>query len=463
MPLQVNAYSPDTIVIGIIRACRQLNVDDLATVCAIACSRIESNHKMYANEGDPGTLNFPYQALSRDKNSAGIYQQRFPWWDDPTTDDQGGSSDRMDIFRSTRMFINSLLKQKPDYHQNPGLAIANVQRPREDLRWKYGSVMNESWDMFNRLKNVAMAPPTGTTPTPVPEVFAAPKPAFTELDYMTGGGRSSRSRPIINFFLHTEEGNASAEGLAKFCDGSNGVSYHYTLRNRILCDVVDTDWASWSVLDANVFSINLCFAGSRAGMSREEWLQREDDIKIAAWIAVQDCRKYASMSTLVIPPPYSFKGPGIADHKYVTQALRIGNHTDVGMNFPWDVFTKYVLLYNGNTNSGDQMTKEEHDALMQVWGALFNPVESGSPYAPPGEGARWPTKDLIRNMDGFLHPISVDHNAIILGVPADVHMVWEATQYSDDGKAQRALTVWNQIPEQFKRAAAVVYPEMQSQ
>jgi hypothetical protein len=308
MPLIPNCYTPDTIVIGIIRACRQLNVDDLATVCAIACSKVESDHIMWANEKDPHTKDYPYQRISRDQNSAGIYQQRFPWWDDPSTDDFGGSSDRMDVFRSTKMFITSLLKQKPNYHDNPGEAIANVQQCAPQYRYRYATQMADSWARFNRLKNAAMAPASGITITPIPEVYAAPKPLFTELDFMTGGGRSSRSRPIINFFLHTEEGNASAEGLAKFCNGSNGVSYHYTLRNRILCDVVDTDWSSWSVLDANVFSINLCFAGSRAAMSREEWLKREDDIAIAAWIAVQDCRKYSSMSTLVHRIAFTVQG-----------------------------------------------------------------------------------------------------------------------------------------------------------
>ncbi|AKU45329.1 lysin A [Mycobacterium phage Madruga] len=457
MPFAPNAYTPDTIMIGIIRACKQLGVDDLATVCAIACSAVESNHKMYANEADPDTLNYPYQALSKDKNSAGIYQQRAPWWDDPDTDDNGGSSDRMDIFRSTKMFINSLLKQKnPTYRENPGVAIANVQQPAPQYRGRYAERMDESWANFNRLKGAAMAPPTGTTPTPAPEVSAPPKPEFRELNYMTGGGRTTRTRPIINFFLHTEEGNASAEALAIYCNGKNGVSYHYTLRDRILCDVVDTDYASWSVLDANVFSINLCFAGSRASMTREQWLQREDDIKIAAWIAVQDCRKYGqSMSTFVIKPPYSFKGPGISDHKYVTQALKIGTHTDVGPNFPWDVFEKYVLLYNGNTNSGDEMTKEEHDKLFQLWGVFMNDTWSSSPYAPPSEGNRWPTKEMIRHTDGFSHAQIVDHNAIILGIPEDVKLVYQAMSYDDEYKADRARRVWKRIPDQYKEEAGL--------
>lgn len=169
------------------------------------------------------------------------------------------------------------------------------------------------------------------------------KPDFQELP-MFGTGSSARSRSPINFFIHTEEGNGTAQSLAQFCQGQNGVSYHYTVRDRIVYDVVDTDRYSWSVLDANVFSINLCFAGSFAGWSRDQWLGRVGDIEIAAYLAVQDAHKYG-FSTEVIAPPYGRARPGISDHKYVTQCLGIGNHLDVGNNFPWDVFRDFVNKY----------------------------------------------------------------------------------------------------------------------
>jgi lysozyme family protein len=99
------------------------------------------------------------------------------------------------------------------------------------------------------------------------------------------------------------------------------------------------------VLDANAFTVNLCFAGSRSAWKRNQWLAREADIEIAAFIAVQDCRKYG-IPIVVIQPPYT-AGPGLSDHKYVTQELGIGTHTDVGPNFPWDVFTNYVEKFAG--------------------------------------------------------------------------------------------------------------------
>lgn len=174
------------------------------------------------------------------------------------------------------------------------------------------------------------------------------KPIYTELDYMTGGGRSTRTKAPVNWLLHTEEGDSTAVSLAKYCNGDHDVSYHYTLRDGIVCDVVDTDYASWSVLDANAYTINLCFAGSRSSWTRQQWMTREKDIVIAAYLAVQDCRNY-KIPIVVIKPPY-VKGSGISDHRYVTKALGIGTHTDVGDGFPWDVFTAHVNTFAGITN-----------------------------------------------------------------------------------------------------------------
>ncbi|MET7772236.1 hypothetical protein [Nocardia sp. NPDC005366] len=171
-------------------------------------------------------------------------------------------------------------------------------------------------------------------------------PEYTELDRM-GNSRSERwGARITNFLLHTQEGNGTAESLAAYLGNpDNGVSYHYTLRDAIVCDVVDTDYASWSVLDANSNTINLCFAGSRASWTRDEWLVIEADLRIAAWLAVQDAKKYGFASD-VIAPPYS-RRDGISDHKYVTECLGIGTHTDVGWNFPWSVFESHVREFAG--------------------------------------------------------------------------------------------------------------------
>jgi hypothetical protein len=187
-----------------------------------------------------------------------------------------------------------------------------------------------------------------STPT---EIITVTKPDYTELEQMGNSASSRHGARIENFLLHTQEGNGTAESLANYLDNpANGVSYHYTVRDGVVVDVVDTDLASWSVLDANSYTINLCFAGSRAGWSRDEWMARRDDIRIAAWLAVQDARKYG-FDPHVIAPPYERRS-GISDHNYVTRCLGIGNHTDVGPNFPWDVFEADVREFAHGAPAG---------------------------------------------------------------------------------------------------------------
>lgn len=262
-------------------------------------------------------------------------------------------------------------------------------------------------------------PLPGGAPTPPPP--PALRPQFEERQ-MFGRGASKRSRPPINFLLHTEEGNSTAEGLARYCQGQNNVSYHYTLRDGIVYDVVDTDLASWSVLEANMFTINLCFAGSRAGWSREDWLTRERDIEIAAYLAVQDCRKY-NISTEVLVPQWNKQGKdvyageprqGISDHNYVTRELGIGNHTDAGSRFPWDRFVVYVNKYANTTTpspSGDifmalndaeqrEMLNYLRWAFREGDGEFRKKFHSRSQVRNPGEGPvdSWAGIDL--NSDG---------------------------------------------------------------
>lgn len=161
---------------------------------------------------------------------------------------------------------------------------------------------------------------------------------------------SSRNgaKPTL-FILHTQEGNGTAQSLANYFKQAN-VSYHYTVDNSgSLIGVIDTDRYSWSALDANPYSINLCFAGSRANQTRDQWLNNYGNaIDIAAQVAVRDARKYG-MTIEVLGRDYNrirATRRGIIDHSGVTNALRIGTHTDCGPNFPWDVFKDRVNFWN---------------------------------------------------------------------------------------------------------------------
>lgn len=177
-------------------------------------------------------------------------------------------------------------------------------------------------------------------------VTMPPRPEFQEID-LYGTSRSSRFGAIItNALWHTEEGDATAVALAHYCrNPKNNASYHDIIRDRIVCHVVDDDYASWSALNANPYTYNLCFAGSRAAWTEAQWMTRADDIRIAVWLTLEVARRKGTIATEIIAlggGRYKGRMSGIADHYYVTKVLGIGNHTDLGMNFPW-WFAEQVL------------------------------------------------------------------------------------------------------------------------
>lgn len=189
-------------------------------------------------------------------------------------------------------------------------------------------------------------------PLPTEQPVTENRPAFNEFPIWSSNNSVRRLGRPDCVFIHTQEGgggDAAAENLAKWFQNGNQVSYHYTISQAAdggvtVVDCVDTDRASWSVLDANTRSINLCFAGSRAAWTRAEWLKQSKAIDVAAYLAVQDAKKY-NFPSLVVEPPYSERIPGISDHRYVTDIMKIGTHTDVGDGFPWDVFDAAVRKY----------------------------------------------------------------------------------------------------------------------
>lgn len=319
-------------------------LDDLATVIAlmtisteVGAGDGEARHWWCpANRKDAASFGFPHDSESDDGRSVGYYQQQNSavgaddWW--------GTMRSRMTLELATDVFLDRLPDDYGRATSNPVLAGQFAQRVQGSAYPdRYAEKWLEAWTVLRR----ALAEQPTPAPEPTTPEVPVGKPDYREIDRMGNSRSQRRGARIRNFLLHTEEGNSTAESLAAYLNNSaNQVSYHYTLRDRVVVDVVDTDYASWSVLDANPYTINLCFAGSRAGWSRDEWLARRDDIRVAAWLAVQDARKY-KFDTAVLAPPYRV-ADGLSDHKYVTQALGIGNHTDVGANFPWDVFAAAV-------------------------------------------------------------------------------------------------------------------------
>lgn len=222
------------------------------------------------------------------------------------------------------------------------------------------------------------------------ETVADNRPDFNEYPIWSPNcsSRTPGATPTM-FLIHTQEGDGNADSLAKYlANPANQVSYHYTISKGAtddgvtVVDCVDTDMASWSVLDANVKSINLCFAGSYASWTRDQWLKQARAIDVAGYIIAQDCKKYG-IKPIVVPPPYTAGTPGISDHMYVTKVLKIGSHTDVGPGFPWDVLAAAVAKYMGSATTPPVDTPApfkyppQDVMIREIWEQLRGPQAQG--------------------------------------------------------------------------------------
>ncbi|SIL71495.1 metalloendopeptidase-like membrane protein [Mycobacteroides abscessus subsp. abscessus] len=308
----------------------------------LATVDVESDFYMWANKKVPESLALPYDRIGSDGFSVGLFQQQIVrgangwWWGDCAT--------CMNPTLSAGLFFDRLAKLPyNDPGRSPGSFAQQIQQSAFPDR--YDQRFAAAVDLYNRLEGGVVVD----------------RPDFNEYAVWSPNSQSRSGAKIDLFLFHTEEGNSNADQLANGIlsdpapggNPANAVSYHYTIsmdakdKGVTVCDVVDTDEASWSVGNANNRSINLCFAGSKAAWTRQQWLDNAGKaIDVAAYLAVQDCKKYG-IPIKVVAPPYNSGAPGISDHNYVTVVLKWGSHTDVGPNFPWDVFTAAVNKYAG--------------------------------------------------------------------------------------------------------------------
>lgn len=422
----------DQVASEMIRAGQYLNISPKGIVIGLATELVESNCTVYANEAVPASMLLPHDDVGSDSYSVGPCQQQVVmgangwWWSDAAT--------CMDPTTSAKLFFSRLVKERigtgpnaQDYNTNattPGGWAQMVQDSKYPDR--YDERMGDAQAIYDRLvNNLQIAPGATAVDATVPSTSPAPTPPVFNEDNQIGVYKnfSTRGGDTVDLLLiHTEEpyttDYVSAQDLAnviKRSEGtSNPVSYHYSIGQRPdgtvdVIDLVDTDYECWAVLDSNPDSINYCFAGSSVDLATDEWMTRFGNaIDVCAYLVVQDARKYnvplnflfpLSTNTNIYPGP----PPGISDHKYVTEYLGDGSHTDVGSNFPWAYFGQRINYYAGISTGGlfMSLTSDEEQEILQGVRRLASPGTGELTKLGPSRSFLATDGALIETMLGF--------------------------------------------------------------
>lgn len=381
-------------------------LDPLATVIALMTISTEvgsgsGDSRQWwcpANPAVPDSMGFPHDSLANDSRSMGYFQQQpgpagEPWW--------GTTGDMMTLEAAANNFLERLDDGYTAAANSPLLAGQFAQRVQQSAYpERYAECWEEAWLVLNRAVTLPSAKEIIAPGATLAGAVRPERPDYHEYAMWSPNCQPRRGTKVDLFLLHTQEGNGSADSLARYLGNpANKVSYHYTVSQAAdggvtVCDVVDTDNASWSVLSANNRSINLCFAGSRAAWTRGQWLTQAKAIDVAAYLAVADCSKYGITPRIITPPDYG-PPPGISDHRYVTDYLHDGTHTDVGPNFPWDVFTAAVNRYSQPNAGGPLMALTDTEQRELLDGVRYLKDQLG-----PGVDEWGEDGDLGRNTKG---------------------------------------------------------------
>ncbi|NKY53959.1 peptidoglycan DD-metalloendopeptidase family protein [Nocardia vermiculata] len=138
---------------------KQMGAPDEAIVSALAVGLVESGGlKNLASDAVPESKNYPHDGVAPgDSDSVGIMQQQY-------TQGWGSVKDLMNPAFQARNYYTRFLASDWQ-HKSFTEAAADIQRPREDLRGKYGEREADARALFARLQGVAPSgAPGGCTP-----------------------------------------------------------------------------------------------------------------------------------------------------------------------------------------------------------------------------------------------------------------------------------------------------------
>lgn len=164
-----------------------------------------------------------------------------------------------------------------------------------------------------------------------------------------GFGNPRSTNGLLGICIHTTENpiGTPAENVAQYQINTETGSYHVLVDNTTNDNINSIrentdDWMTWSAgPKGNQIALHLSFvAYSRC--TRAQWLAADRMLNEGADAVAYWCRRYGFPVEKIGPADLRAGRRGIFGHADVSAAWRQVDHTDPGMNFPWDVFLNKV-------------------------------------------------------------------------------------------------------------------------
>ena len=329
---------------------------------ALATGLVESNLTMYANNGDPESLNYPHDAISYDANSVGVFQQRAPWW--------GTVAERMDPTLSAAMFYNRLSRMNyNDLSRSPGSFAQAVQQSA--FPGRYDARYAEAEQLYNRL--------SGSVSTPVARQ-GVPR-ANVEFAKRIGLDR------VGNDYVYGGNWSPTVVGRGTDCSG-------------LVVDICDA------------VRNGTRMAWSRHGMSTESWRPIEvgQTGTIFNTVCVASPKDFPPDAVVKIAIHHG-PGGGANSHMWCeVDGIRLESNGSDGCVTGSQARSVYDTSYAndwhylpGPISDGDPTIEE-----LLMSDQLYPSV---SIYATPGEGPKYTLAQLIQSIDGMRHRETVETDA----------------------------------------------------
>lgn len=182
-------------------------------------------------------------------------------------------------------------------------------------------------------------------------------PNVIDISHKFTFGRPRPTSGLVGIAVHTTENPITSRAIdvAEWQASSQTGSYNEVVdakQNVVICNT--DDWQVWATGNkGNDILLHLSFV-ARASMTRAEWLAQLPMLDTGAQRAARWVKKYNFPVKKVTVSDL----PGFVGHAD-TRVWGGTDHTDPGVNFPWDVFLDLVKKYvTGTAPKPDTESKE---------------------------------------------------------------------------------------------------------